>query len=495
MIEKDEHHCVVCGEYHEQNALYCSSCGNYLHTNHFDFLGVSRDADVKAIRDAYLKQAIQCRPEKTACLAPEQKEAAAQKLQKLNEIWDVLSDEEKRLAYLTSLKQKEGLAKPARSLETLLWRRVCARYIDYILFAVLISALLQKLEPGLLEWFVQSFSQGAYFRLTLLWIVFAMAVVGAWAPLEAIFLSTLGTTPGKWLFQMQVVGPSQTKLPIKAALSRAMQAWSLGMGMGLIVLTPLANGYWYSRFKNGQRAYWDAQQQSEIIEQPLSVFRVAASSMITLQSLALGFLLLGPMPIDRIDNAHAYKATIITDQKQTQAIQETPVNLLKDIAKPSISTPPATPSSNSNAGPQPAETPALAAPSEDSQSGEFVELQGEEKNLAKSTQPANQEVDLPSQPVATSEQNQRQNTGIILPPSMQRALDAAQQAQALAETAEESPMQTAAARINELSHETRLACFQEYYTTMYEADDLPLAEYARINRRAAELRDRCLIGG
>ena len=485
MMEKDEHHCVVCGEYYEKSALYCSACGNYLHTNYFEFLGVSQDADTKTIRDAFLKQAIQCRPEKTAHLSLEQKEAAAQKLQKLNDIWEALGDEQKRLEYLMSLQQKECVAEPAqrRSLEALLWRRWCARFIDYILFAALLSPLLQGVYPGLFEGFMLGFSQSEHLKLAILSAAFGMAAVGAWVPFEVLFLSTLGTTPGKWLFQMQVVGSSsQTKLPIKAALSRAMQVWGLGMAMGLVFLIPIANGFWHYRFKKGQRAYWDAQLQCEIIEQPLSVFRVAASSMITLQSFALGFLLLGPLP-SRVDTNYAYKAAIEAKQEQAQ-----PAAIIEPLqaVKPLVSIVPATP--------QPKEESTLSAEPQTEETAEPAIAS------TKSALSSNHGAVSLSESVAASELVQPKKTGIVLPPSMRRDLEASNEKSLQTDTAHagsahESRTQTAIAPVRQLSQEQRLACAQRYYETMSEADDLPLGDYARINRQASEQRDRCLVGG
>ena len=110
MTIKSKSGCVACGTHNEKNALYCTACGNYLPRNFFEMLGIERTANVADIRNAYIKQAVDCRPEKTRHLSPELQELAASKLQQLNLIWDTLRDEQKRLDYIADLEREEHIA-------------------------------------------------------------------------------------------------------------------------------------------------------------------------------------------------------------------------------------------------------------------------------------------------------------------------------------------------------------------------------------------------
>jgi hypothetical protein len=85
-------------------------------------------------------------------------------------------------------------------------RRFCARLIDYCLFYVFIEVFSLMLPLEIKEYF--------YF-------IFAIVAPLLWIPVEAILLSTWGTTIGKMLFQMVVRGKGKEKLKFKDAFKRA----------------------------------------------------------------------------------------------------------------------------------------------------------------------------------------------------------------------------------------------------------------------------------
>lgn len=63
--------------------------------NYYDILGVSKDADEKAIKSAYRKKALQWHPDKN----PDNREEAEQKFREVAEAYEVLSNPERRKQY------------------------------------------------------------------------------------------------------------------------------------------------------------------------------------------------------------------------------------------------------------------------------------------------------------------------------------------------------------------------------------------------------------
>ena len=486
MTIKSKSGCVACGTHNEKNALYCTACGNYLPRNFFEMLGIERSANVADIRNAYIKQAVDCRPEKTRHLSPELQELAASKLQQLNLIWDTLRDEQKRLDYIADLEREEHIADAGhrRALEALLWRRGCARYIDYILFAALLSTPFKSFYPSMFEWPSQAAALTDYLPLLAILFGFALLTVLVWVPLEAILLATLGTTPGKWLYRLHVVDSNQIKLPFKTALTRALKVWSVGMGWGALIIAPVLNVMWHGRVKQGKLTAWDAQCKSTIIEQPVSAFRLAASSVIVLQSLSLTYFMLGPLPNGE-DIAYAHSSNIVASENTAtillDSVAATPP--LSTIQTPQTISNPLADTRNSDIEADTSEV-ALVAP-------DFTGQEAIENATTALTVPS-----------STVEVEKTTTPTLVLPPSMRAkpvsSLSTEEDDSNRLTTNTKPPLQTAAqgnaSNMRQLSQEQWLSCTQRYYDTMSEAQEMPLGDYARINREAMRERERCLTG-
>ena len=97
-------------------------------------------------------------------------------------------------------------------------RRYVARMMDINIFTLLVYAILflgLRLRPiptGILGNLIGS----------ALWLV--------WLPLEALFLSRLGTTPGKWIMGIRLERAEGGKLSFSQALSRAWRVFGRGLG-------------------------------------------------------------------------------------------------------------------------------------------------------------------------------------------------------------------------------------------------------------------------
>jgi hypothetical protein len=102
------------------------------------------------------------------------------------------------------------------------WVRYFARTIDYSCFAGIVYFLFLAVSPKSLE------------ILNLFKYISVTAIV--WIFIEAILLSTVGTTPGKWLLNVAVREYDGTKLKFSRSLLRSIFVWACGTGFGVAFL-------------------------------------------------------------------------------------------------------------------------------------------------------------------------------------------------------------------------------------------------------------------
>ena len=78
-----------------------------------------------------------------------------------------------------------------------------------------------------------------------------------WVPVEAVLLSTWGTTLGKWLLRTTVLDSTGNKLTFSAALSRSLYVWAWGLGIGFPYATLVAELFAYLDLQNKGVTRWD----------------------------------------------------------------------------------------------------------------------------------------------------------------------------------------------------------------------------------------------
>ncbi len=96
----------------------------------------------------------------------------------------------------------------------------------------------------------------------------------AWNFIEALLLSSFGTTPGKMLFNIKVMRKKGGRLDYMGALNRSMVVWIFGIGIGIAFLQILAMaaGLFYLLSKG--ETLWDRLLGNRIHHQPLSPPRI-----------------------------------------------------------------------------------------------------------------------------------------------------------------------------------------------------------------------------
>lgn len=126
------------------------------------------------------------------------------------------------------------------------WARFLARRIDLIVITsiMIISTTL----------FYPDFIHASILKKSLLMILVSYPT---WVIIEAILLSTWGTTPGKFIFNLQLTDLNNSKLKFNAALGRSLNVWMKGMGFGLPLITIITFINSYDTLKKNSVTAWD----------------------------------------------------------------------------------------------------------------------------------------------------------------------------------------------------------------------------------------------
>lgn len=118
----------------------------------------------------------------------------------------------------------------------------------------------------------------------LLWFV----VLSLWIPFEALFLSTVGYTPGKALLRVKVSNQNGSKLSFDQAVSRSGGVWWKGHGTGLIPFVTLVTFLLaFQRLTNKGVTAWDQSGDFLVTHRKIGMVRVFATIAIYAFSLGL----------------------------------------------------------------------------------------------------------------------------------------------------------------------------------------------------------------
>lgn len=160
-------------------------------------------------------------------------------------------------------------------------RRVGARLVDVIVYAVLGGLVVGLLAPDLMA------SAPADPReINPLW---NLAFFPAIALIEGVVLHFFGNTPGKALFSMRVTTADGGRLSLFQSLSRAVRVWIVGLGAGLPILSLLAPIFSYFRLNARGRTWWDETLDLRVENGPISpLSAMAIAGVLLLFLLALG---------------------------------------------------------------------------------------------------------------------------------------------------------------------------------------------------------------
>lgn len=91
----------------------------------------------------------------------------------------------------------------------------------------------------------------------------AIPVLLLWFPVEALFVSLFGATPGKWLFGISVLHHDGSRLTFRTALYRSVSVFLSGMGAG--IFAPFTQAWSFWRIAKYGETVWDREYDSVIV--------------------------------------------------------------------------------------------------------------------------------------------------------------------------------------------------------------------------------------
>jgi len=172
------------------------------------------------------------------------------------------------------VKQKENVTAPIDSFERTRavpqvvkvrpWARFLARKFDYFLASILGIVVILLFFPEAAGGVF--FEEGIY--------LLGSVVVFGWVFIEAFLLSTLGATPGKWLFNIKIVLPSGEKPDFSVALSRSFMVWWRGMGVDFPLISQITQIVSYFKLKKHGQTSWDRDSGLDVVHEKVGPFRV-----------------------------------------------------------------------------------------------------------------------------------------------------------------------------------------------------------------------------
>ena len=162
-------------------------------------------------------------------------------------------------------------AKSGRTSEPRPWHRLAARMFDYAIFGLLLALLLSQLEAA-----------GVVSAHTAHWLAHPLLapilVTGAFVPVEALLIASVGTTPGKWLFGVYLqfsisdaYARRDTRTQLTRALARSIRVWAAGVGCGFPLLAPILVAVAHERLTIHQETDWDFAEDCLVTHGPAGV--------------------------------------------------------------------------------------------------------------------------------------------------------------------------------------------------------------------------------
>lgn len=249
----------------------------------YEILGIGADASLEAVKLAYRDLVNVWHPDRFQ-QNPRLKEKAEQQLQEINQAYDVVlafhnshpwDGDDAHARSGRSSSRSHPHTGPERKSETFSlsmpdWLvRFLARSFDGIVFALMLEYI------------------GVYriFRHTLVSrMVYVFLLTLIWAFVEANILSSIGTTPGKWLFGVRVVTRQGKRPVLLEAFKRSIGVWWAGLGAGLAPLMPVTMGLCWMKSLKHLPMKWDMAGGFFVIREP----RGPLVSVVVLAAFVLG---------------------------------------------------------------------------------------------------------------------------------------------------------------------------------------------------------------
>ncbi|HHF0524217.1 TPA: RDD family protein [Legionella anisa] len=146
------------------------------------------------------------------------------------------------------------------------WLRLFARSIDLTLFSFFFALILYYVTHS--------------FFLDLPQAIFGIISLFLWIYAETLFLTTWGTTPGKWLLNIQIKANDDKKPRLFNALRRSIKVWFFGLAMGIPFITVFTLFCAYFELNKNKITTWDKSEKFTITHKSISKYKVVIAVLI-----------------------------------------------------------------------------------------------------------------------------------------------------------------------------------------------------------------------
>jgi uncharacterized RDD family membrane protein YckC len=144
------------------------------------------------------------------------------------------------------------------------WRRFFARHIDIVLIALAVTGLGSLVfEP-----------RGDVDRLLGSEIWAPMIYLLVLVPVEVALLSTIGTTPGKWLYAIHLKAKDGKPITLQQAATRTFTVYWKGMGLNVPIVSLICMAIAHTTLTRNGRTSWDL--EIAVTHSGLEIWRIVA---------------------------------------------------------------------------------------------------------------------------------------------------------------------------------------------------------------------------
>ena len=155
------------------------------------------------------------------------------------------------------------------------WRRYFARNVDMAIGGILVGLvfLVTDSAPDRFDTPVSPLGYN---------VIFGLALFVVWTLVETLFLTLTGTTPGKWLFTIQVLTADWEKLSPLQALIRTILVYVQGLGFGIPLISLITAFFACHWLMISGTTRWDIAASAYVYHREWSVTRKVVVVIVTI---------------------------------------------------------------------------------------------------------------------------------------------------------------------------------------------------------------------
>lgn len=139
------------------------------------------------------------------------------------------------------------------------WVRFGARNVDYIIAIFVFSLALSIFAPS--------------FNEEINNMVFGLISLFVWIFVESILLITWGSTPGKWLLNIQIKTNKNKKPSLFNAFKRSIKVWFFGLAIGFPFISIFTLISAHSELTKNKTTTWDKSEHFTITHKKIGIYR------------------------------------------------------------------------------------------------------------------------------------------------------------------------------------------------------------------------------